>query len=288
MGSQDGVRLRKNPSTAERPTTIIGDVPHRLHPSSRRASDASEKLAIPKSTKNGNSNPAVLRDTRPPPSIRKFMAVPQIPPLHFSGHQRNVDSPVFNTNPGVQSSPQLTSRRNSSHNSLPSLTHASSRVSSTTPSTPTRTIRVKKAEFTMLTPEPRVPSGEFDFQFKEDRRMKRRSTHDGDTRRYGQHFMDTNMDQLNFDLPPTPQPQVSRRPHSMNPSPRESKRESKHKSDSKSKSDSKHKSKSRSRSKSRSELPSPPPSPKHRHRRFSLSRAGSKLLNKRWSSGSKK
>lgn len=246
----------------ERPATTIG-IPHRLHPSSRRPSDASiDKLVNSVKT----SSPTTPRDTRPPPSMRGFSALPQLAQVQYMQSDKATENSSSPASPALrgcsssQSTPQLLSSRRTSSGSLPSLTPTSTRFSSSTPATPTRTVMVKNAEFTILTPSPRSPSLNFDFQLGQglsmtakaisDEKRTPRSTHyDHDP------FIDSSVEELDFgldstrqntSLPPlTPEYVVNVFPEPSSP---------------------------------------PESASKVRRRNFSLSKGGSKLLKKRWSS----
>jgi hypothetical protein len=230
--------VRSVPVT-ERPATTVGlPHPHRLHPSSRRTSDASIDRSInPYKT----STTKVDRDSRPPPSMRGFHALPSL-----RGQSSN------------QSTPLLGSSRRNSLASLPNLTPTSTRFTISTPPTPTRTVVVKKAEFTMLTPSPRSPSMNFDFQLGHDSLEQIKMAYDIGTPKSNRYeddpFIDTSVHQLDFGLDGASRPPTQSYPprsYVVNVFPEPS---------------------------------SPPNGPPKSRRKFSLSKTGSKLLKKkRWS-----
>ncbi|CAM1511616.1 Fc.00g091290.m01.CDS01 [Cosmosporella sp. VM-42] len=269
FSSQDILEMRtpRSMPPIERPSTNAG-TPHRLHPSSRRTSDASiERLAFFNSMK-ASSPTSPSRDVGPPPSTRGFKSLPpivRVPPIRFGnqvGSLSNPASPSFRDNASRHSSPHLAISRPDSFASLPSLTPTSTRYTTSTPATPTKTITVKKAEFTMLTPvTPRSPSLNFDFQLGEDSTFRPTPIYDDPrksrSRRYeDQVIIDSSVGRLDFGLPragrdTTPSPLTPE--HVVNAFPE----------------------------------PSSPPKPTHKtkSRTLSISKAGSKLLRKkRWSS----
>ena len=198
----------------ERPSTAVG-IPHRLHPSSRRTSDASIDKSM---MTNKTMSTTVIRDSRPPPSMRGFRALPPLPqvaPIRLNTTFGNSSSPTTpslrgqsssHSTPQLVSTPQLGSSRRNSFASLPALTPTSTRFTLSTPPTPTRTVVVKKAEFTMLTPSPRSPSMNFDFQLGQDSLEKIKMAYDiGATPRSTRYeedpFVDSSVEQLDFGLP---------------------------------------------------------------------------------------
>ncbi|KAF7560514.1 hypothetical protein G7046_g3630 [Stylonectria norvegica] len=214
--SIDALEVRPSPrsSPLQRPLTMF-EHPHRLHPSSRKSSDASmERMAMANSIKS--SNPAAShRDPRPPPSMRGFSSIPPVsrtPSMQvrsLPGTPGSSDSPVFASYSSERSSPRMVSSRRNSMCSMPGLSPGSTRGSYSSPTTPLKTIVVRKAEFALVSP----PSPSMDFDFELDNRRSVASTvkpyyHEDHPSPQAipyadRVFIDSSVEDLDFDLPDT-------------------------------------------------------------------------------------